>query len=94
MCVTCHVAVDQLRSDWSAAVHVDVEMSRRVAVVFVRLAGLFVHSWERREITRSAPNTNHVDIGDEGDEERALQRILGTASYVCISTESTSHNRE
>ena len=42
--VTCHVAVDQLWSDWSAAVHVDVEMSRCVAVVFVRLAGLFVHS--------------------------------------------------
>ena len=44
--VTCHVAEDQLRSDRSAAVHVDVEVPRRVAVVFVRLAGLLVYSWE------------------------------------------------
>ena len=52
MCVTCHVAVHQLRFDWSAAVHVDIKMSRRVAGVFVRLAGLFVHSWrENNEIT-------------------------------------------
>lgn len=42
--VTCHVAVDQLWSDRSAAVHVDVKVSGRVAAVFVRLAGLLVHS--------------------------------------------------
>lgn len=57
MCVTCHVAVDQLRSDWSAAVHVDVEMPGRVAAVFVRLAGLFVHSWEG--------NVSHISTDTE-----------------------------
>lgn len=48
-CVTCHVAVDQLRLDGSAAVHVDVEASRRAAAVFVRLAGALVHGWEEKQ---------------------------------------------
>ena len=44
--VTCHVAVDQLRPDGPATVHVDVEMSRRAACVLVGLAGALVRSWE------------------------------------------------
>lgn len=44
--LTRHVAVDQLRPDRPAAVHVDVEVSRRAAGVLVRLAGALVRSWE------------------------------------------------
>lgn len=46
--VTCHVAVDQLRFDRPAAVHVDVKIPRRVAAVFVRFTGLFVNSWKEK----------------------------------------------
>lgn len=49
VCVTCHVAVDQLRMDGSAAVHVDVETSRCAAAVFVRLAGALIHGWEEKQ---------------------------------------------
>ncbi len=100
VCVTCHVAVDQLRFDWSTAVHVDIKMSRRVAVVFVRLAGLLVHSWE--ENNEISCSVNHININTSagrrtqeqpGDEDHTLWRILGAASYACITTESLSHNQ-
>ncbi len=102
VCVTCHVAVDQLWFDWSAAIHIDVKMSRRVAVVFVRLAGLFVHSWE--ENNENSFSMNHICINTNttagrlstqelrGDEEYTLRRITGTAPYVCISTEPQSED--
>lgn len=70
-CVTCHVAVDQLRFDWSAAVHVDIKMSRCVAIVFVCLTGLFIHSWkENNEIN----NVNMLAHGScQGMEIKTME---------------------
>lgn len=51
---TCHVAVNALRPDGSAAVHVDEVEARRVASVFVGLARLLVDRWageQRRGVT-------------------------------------------
>lgn len=48
MRATCHVTVDELRLDWSTAVHVYVIMSWCVASVFVRLTWLLIHRCERQ----------------------------------------------
>lgn len=51
MCLyaTCHVAVYQLWSDGSTAVHIDEIVTRRVAFVFVCLTGLLVYRWVERD---------------------------------------------
>ena len=79
--LTCHVAVDQLRPDWSASVHVDVKVSRHVAAVLVGLAGLLVHSWEENNEISCGVNQHRRRLTDARRSYEGRGRLHTVEDY-------------